>query len=97
MFTLGAAAFKDGPYLDPPVDGTTITPSGTSGSVTLTLAGGSTRFAATDVGRMVRLFSEPADWSSGTAYAVGDQVKFDNAYYRGDQGEHRQGSRTPTS
>lgn len=82
VFSLGAAVFKDGPYLDPPTDGTTATTSGLSGSVTLTLAGGSTRFAATDVGRMVRLFSEPAAWAIGTAYAVGDQVKFDSAYYQ---------------
>src|SRR5579859_303583 len=82
VFTFGEAVFKDGPYLDPPTDGTTITPSGVSGSVTLTLAGGSTRFAATDVGRMVRLFSEPDDWSAATNYAIGDQVKFNNAYYQ---------------
>lgn len=80
-FTFTSAAFTDGPYFDPPTDGTTITPSGTSGSVTLTLAGGATRFAATDVGRMVRLFSEPAAYNAGTTYAAGDQVKFNNAYY----------------
>lgn len=82
VFSLGAAVFLDGPYLDPPTDGTTITSSGLSGSVTFTLAGGSTRFAGTDVGRMVRLFSEPAAWATGTSYAVGDQVKFDDAYYQ---------------
>lgn len=82
VFTFGPVTFKDGPYLDPPTDGTTITSSGLSGSVTLTLSGGSTRFAATDVGRLVRLFSEPAAWASGTSYAVGDQVKFNNAYYQ---------------
>jgi len=82
VFTFGQAVFKDGPYLDPPTDGTTITPSGVSGSVTLTLAGGPTTFAATDVGRMVRLFSEPDDWNNAHAYAIGDQVKFNNAYYQ---------------
>lgn len=82
VFNINPAVFKDGPYLDPPTDGTTITSSGLSGSVTLTLAGGSTRFAATDVGRFVRLFSEPAAWAIGTAYVVGDQVSFGGAYYQ---------------
>jgi hypothetical protein len=82
VFSLGPAVFKDGPYLDPPTDGTTITPGAVSGSTTLTLAGGSTRWAATDVGRFVRLFSEPAAWAVGTGYAVGDQVKFDGTYYQ---------------
>lgn len=82
VFTIGAATFKDGPYLDPPKDGTTITPSGVNGSVTLTLAGGSTRFATSDVGRMVRLFSEPAAWASGTSYTTGQQVKFNGGYYQ---------------
>lgn len=81
VFNINPAVFLDGPYFDPPKDGTTITSSGLSGSVTLTLAGGSTRFAATDVGRFVRLFSEPGAWSKVTAYAVGDQVSFNNEYY----------------
>lgn len=82
VFTVGAAAFKDGPYFDPPTDGTTATPSGTSGSVTVTLAGGSTRFTpSTDVGRMIRLFSEPAAWAIGTAYTAGQSVKYNNAYF----------------
>lgn len=82
VFTISAAVFKDGPYLDPPKDGTTITPGAVNGSTTLTLAGGSTRWAATDVGRMVRLFSEPAAWAIGTAYTTGQQVKFNGAYYQ---------------
>lgn len=81
-FTIGAAVFKDGPYLDPPTDGTTITPSAVNGSVTLTLAGGSTRFVSTDVGRFVRLFSEPPAWAVGTAYTTGQQVKFNGGYYQ---------------
>lgn len=83
VFSFGAAVFKDGPYLDPPKDGTTITPSAVSGAgVTLTLAGGSTRFVATDVGRFVRLFSEPAAWDVAHAYAIGDQAKFNGEYYQ---------------
>lgn len=84
-----AVSFLDGPYLDEPVvngqpDGSLITPSATTGSVTLTLTQGTTGpvFKSTDVGRSVRLFSEPATWASGTAYVVGDQVKYNGAYYQ---------------
>lgn len=82
VFSIGAATLNDGPYMDPPTDGTTITASGTSGSVNLTLAGGSTRWTlVTDIGRLVRLFSEPAAWAVGTTYAATNQVKFNNDYY----------------
>lgn len=78
--------FKDGPYLDPPTDGSTITASAASGSVTLTASAitsinGGLGFQTTDVGRSIRLFSEPAAWASGTTYAAGATVKFNNAYY----------------
>lgn len=38
-------------------------------------------FVSTDIGRAIRLFSEPLNWSSATAYVVGNAVKFNNAYY----------------
>lgn len=38
-------------------------------------------FASTDVGRSVRLFSEPAAYDAGTAYSQGDTVKYADAYY----------------
>lgn len=82
IFNLGNAVFNDGPYFDPVSDGTSVTLSGTSGAgVTATLAGGATRFASTDVGRMVRFFSEPAVWAIGTAYTAGQSVKYNGAYY----------------
>lgn len=81
VFSFGAADILDGPYYDPVSDGAVVSPSGTSGSITLTISGGTTRWATTDVGRHVRLFSEPADWSNVTAYAAGDQVKYKDAYY----------------
>jgi hypothetical protein len=37
LFTLNAVQFKDGPYLDPPNDGSFLTPSGVSGLINLTL------------------------------------------------------------
>lgn len=38
-------------------------------------------FTTTDVGRHMRLFYEPLEWSAATAYAVNATVKFDDAYY----------------
>lgn len=86
-FALNAAKFLDGPYLDPPTDGSTLTPDGTTGTITLvadmiTSINGGFGFQATDVGRAVRLFSEPLAWSAITAYATGAIVKFDNSYWQ---------------
>lgn len=78
-FTLAAATFQDGPYLDVPTDASTLTPSATSGTVTLTSS--IPQFAATDVGRHVRLFSQPAAWASGTTYATGNLVVYQNVNY----------------
>lgn len=77
FFTLTAASFTDGPYLDENTTTTTFTPSGTSGSVTITASATTgindgDGFATTDVGRLIRLRSVAAAWSSGTTYAVGD-------------------------
>jgi hypothetical protein len=46
--TWATATFNDGPYMDPVSDGATITPQGTSGSVTATIAGGTTRWTPAD-------------------------------------------------
>lgn len=147
LFTFNKAQFIDGPYLDPPTDGSYLTPTGLSGSVTLALgypawssgttyangtlfvnntqtrgAAYSTKvqynngavvssggnyyvsiadantnhsppnatwwkaitingFVSTDVGRSIRLLSEPALWVVGTAYSTGDLVKYQGAYY----------------
>jgi hypothetical protein len=35
----------------------------------------------TDIGRSVRLFSEPALWAVGTAYAIGNIVKYNDTYW----------------
>ncbi|BAI73179.1 hypothetical protein AZL_025410 [Azospirillum sp. B510] len=52
-WNLAEWVMRDGPYLDLNSGPTTLTPSGTSGSVTLTAS--AALFAATDVGRLVRL------------------------------------------
>lgn len=88
QFTWGEAVFRDGPYLDPYRDGSTVTPTGISGAITLTasIGGGDVEpsfagWVSSDVGRMIRLFSEPQPWDSGASYAAGDAVKFDGAYW----------------
>lgn len=130
-FNVQAAQLVDGPYLDVPNDGSTLTPSGTSGSVTITFgqaqyAAGTTyavgnivywngnrytslqssntgnqpdisptwwqlsvgtsganqaQWFSTDVGRMVRLFSEPPAYAAGTTYAAGAIVKYAGVYW----------------
>lgn len=82
VFTFGAVTFVDGPYNDQ--QGTFAAPetgtvSAYTGSITFTPA--STTFVATDVGRHIRLFSEPAAWSSATGYAYGNTVKYKGAYW----------------
>lgn len=38
-------------------------------------------FQAGDVGRLIRVLSEPAAWSDSASYGVGDAVGFNGAYY----------------
>lgn len=79
-FSYAASVFLDGPYMDPAASGT-LTPSGLSGSITLSGAPANT-FVATDVGRMIRLFSEPLAYNAATAYVAGNTVKYlDGLYY----------------
>lgn len=64
-WSYAAIVFRDGPYLDVNITTTTLTPSGTSGAITLTASSivginvfpGNTGigFQATDVGRMLRI------------------------------------------
>lgn len=76
--SVGAATFTDGPYLDAQPDTGTV--SGYSGSITFTP--GSTTFTANDVGRQIRLFSQPAAWSSSTAYSNGDLVTYNGSWWQ---------------
>ena len=66
-WTMTEVDFKRGPYLDQNTTGTTMTPSGTSGSVTITAS--SSTFVATDVGRLIKFNSGHAkitNFSSAT-------------------------------
>lgn len=82
-FAVSAATFTDGPYLDPqgyPGTLETGTVSAYSGSITFTPA--STTFTSTDVGRQIRLYSQPAAWASGTAYSNGNLVTYNGSWWQ---------------
>ena len=74
VFSFGPVTLIDGPYLDPQND--TLTLSGTSGSITLT--SGSNDFAATDVGRAVRIFTQPPIYNPASSYTTGENVTDSN-------------------
>lgn len=62
-WTLTAVEFRDGPYGEANTGATTLAPSATGGTVTLTAS--AALFAADDVGRQVRLHNgSPAVWGS---------------------------------
>src|SRR5262249_5805314 len=58
------------------------TPAGSPSNWVAVSAGevvGPNGFQVTDIGRLIRLFSEPAIWLSGTTYAAGDVVAYGGA------------------
>ena len=67
-WTIEQIDFLDGPYLDINAETTTLTPSATSGSITLTASAvtginDNTGFQSTDVGRLVRFKDSGGNWS----------------------------------
>lgn len=67
-WTLSTTTFEDGPYLDRNATSTTLTPSGTTGSITLTASAtdginGGDGFKSTDVGRLVRFKDSANNWT----------------------------------
>ncbi len=80
QFAINPTSLIDGPYLDPVAGGITATPSALSGGITLTAS--NAIFAATDVGRLVRLFSRPSAWNGGLSYNKGDYVLLNELPYQ---------------
>ena len=71
-WTLTRIAFQDGPWLEENFTiAQTMTPSATTGAITLT-ATGHAPFVATDIGRLVRVGHPAANWVALTAYVAGD-------------------------
>lgn len=50
-----------------------------------------------DVGRLVRLWSAPEDWSASTSYSVGDRVSFEGVVWQAVSGNSNQQPGTPGS
>jgi len=72
--------FEEPPYLDANADESiTITPSGTTGSITVTAS--SAIFASTDVGRAIRYKSGPDKEQVQTYEGTGAQTYFDIPFY----------------
>lgn len=77
FFQIDPAVFVDGPYLDVNETTTTLDPSGTTGSISVTASSivginEGEGFKTTDIGRLIRIRSAAAAWSGATTYAVGD-------------------------
>lgn len=70
VFTFATLTLVDGPYLDPQSQSLTL--SALSGSVTLTA--GSAVWASTDVGRSIRIFTQPAAYNPASTYSAGNTV-----------------------
>jgi hypothetical protein len=82
VFTLTALTIIDGPYLDP--QGTILAPEGGmvsaySGAITFTPA--TTAFTANDVGRIIRIFTEPPAYNPATSYSAGTSVTYQGQYW----------------
>lgn len=72
-WTLTTVTFRDGPYLPTNTTAITITPSATTGSVTLTAS--ASLFASTDVGRLVRVkHASTWGWARITAFSSATSV-----------------------
>ena len=84
-WTLATVDFKNGPYLDKNTSSTTMTPSGTSGSVTITAS--TSTFVSTDVGRLVRIGDGHAKitaYSSTTSVSATTTTDFANTNANAD-------------
>lgn len=72
-WSISTISFLDGPYLPTNTTATTMTPSATTGSVTVTASAAT--FAATDVGRAIRIqHSSTWGWGTITAFTSTTQV-----------------------
>jgi len=85
-FSLSDVAFEDGPYLDENIENTTLTPSATTGTITITASAttginGGDGFQSTDVGRIVRIGHVASAWAASTSYSVGDVVRNNDNIY----------------
>jgi len=84
-YGIGVPVTNDGQdYISLANNNTGVTP-GTNAKMWLPLGSGSMvsakGFVDTDVGRMIRLFSEPIIWDPSTTFAAGDTVAYNGSYF----------------
>ena len=78
-WTLADVDFTDGPYLDSNTTSTTMTPSGTTGSITITAS--SSAFVSTDVDRFINFsngYAKITAFTSATVVSATVEDDFDN-------------------
>ena len=78
-WTLTEVDFTNGPFLDTNISTTTLTPSGTTGSVTITAS--SNTFVSTDINRLVRIgdgIAKITNFSSATSVTATTSTDFAN-------------------
>ena len=78
-WTLADVDFTDGPYLDSNTTSTTMTPSGTTGSITITAS--SSAFVSTDVDRFINFsngYAKITAFTSATVVSATVEDNFDN-------------------
>jgi hypothetical protein len=78
-WTLADVDFTDGPYLDSNTSSTTMTPSGTSGSITITAS--NSTFVSTDVNRLINFsngYAKITGFTSATVVNATVEDDFDN-------------------
>jgi hypothetical protein len=78
-WTLADVDFTDGPYLDSNTSSTTMTPSGTTGSITITAS--SSAFVSTDVDRFINFsngYAKITAFTSATVVSATVENDFDN-------------------
>lgn len=73
-WSYGVIAFTDGPYLPLNLASTTITPSAGTAGAGVTLTASAAIFAATDVGRPVRIRCPGKEWAWGSITAYTDST-----------------------
>jgi len=100
-WTLADIVFEDGPYIEENITDTTLTPSGTTGSITISASAvtginGGDGFVSTDVGRLVRIGHVASAWAASTAFSVGDIVRNNNNVYEATRAGTSAGSGGPS-
>ncbi len=84
-WVLSNVDFEEPAYLDMNTSSVTLTPSGTTGSITVTASAAT--FTSTDIGRAIRYKAGPDKTDSTSYTGTGTQVRFDIPFYPNGQSD----------